>query len=157
MLRGSVLYNREPATILRSVANHWVGTFRVDIINRRPSLEEISAMTATGSDPKVPVSLTRDGPDHLLIVWRDGLRGRVSWRDLRAACPCATCRDERDKPPDPFRVLKPSELAPLAPVSMPSVGRYAYKIVWSDGHDTGIYTVEQLRSLSEAHPHPGSP
>ena len=29
------------------------------------------------------------------------------------------------------------------------VGRYAYKIVWSDGHDTGIYTLEHLRSLCQ--------
>jgi DUF971 family protein len=105
-------------------------------------------MTATGSAP-FPTSLGRDGPDHLLIVWSDGLRARLTWRALRAACPCAGCREERDKPPDPFRILKPSELAPLAPVGMPRVGRYAYKIVWSDGHDTGIYTLEQLRHLSE--------
>jgi DUF971 family protein len=30
---------------------------------------------------------------------------------------------------------------------MPRIGRYAYKIVWSDGHDTGIFTLEQLREL----------
>jgi DUF971 family protein len=32
---------------------------------------------------------------------------------------------------------------------MPRVGRYGYKIVWSDGHDTGIYTLEGLRALAE--------
>jgi DUF971 family protein len=32
---------------------------------------------------------------------------------------------------------------------MPRVGRYAYKIVWSDGHDTGIFTLEHLRALCE--------
>jgi DUF971 family protein len=97
----------------------------------------------------MPVSLSREGNDHLVIVWSDGLRCALSWRDLRAACPCAGCREERAKPPDPFRILKPSELGPLAPVSMPRVGRYAYKIVWSDGHDTGIYTLEHLRALCE--------
>ncbi len=32
---------------------------------------------------------------------------------------------------------------------MSPVGRYAYKITWSDGHDTGIFTLEHLRALCE--------
>ena len=31
----------------------------------------------------------------------------------------------------------------------PAGNRYAYKIVWSDGHDSGIYTLEHLRSLCQ--------
>jgi DUF971 family protein len=104
-------------------------------------------MSASG--PLVPLALRRDGPDRLVIEWNDGHRSTYAWAHLRAHCPCAGCREERDKPPDPFRILKPSELVPLAPVSMPRVGRYAYKIVWSDGHDMGIYTLEHLRSLCQ--------
>jgi DUF971 family protein len=106
-------------------------------------------MPAPGSEPLTPTSLRRDGPDRLIIEWNDGHRGVCTWAHLRANCPCAGCRDEREKPPDPLRVLKPAELVPLAPVSMPRVGRYAYKIVWSDGHDTGIYTLETLRALCQ--------
>jgi DUF971 family protein len=104
-------------------------------------------MSATESP--TPKSLGRDGPDRLSIEWSDGHRGVVAWTHLRANCPCATCRDEREKPPDPFRILKPAELVPLAAVSMPRVGRYAYRIVWSDGHDSGIFTLEQLRALCQ--------
>jgi DUF971 family protein len=32
---------------------------------------------------------------------------------------------------------------------MKPIGHYAYQIVWNDGHDTGIYPVEQLRKLGE--------
>jgi DUF971 family protein len=32
---------------------------------------------------------------------------------------------------------------------MPRVGRCAYKVVWSDGHDAGIFTLEHLRQLCE--------
>jgi DUF971 family protein len=32
---------------------------------------------------------------------------------------------------------------------MMPVGNYAYKIIWNDGHDTGIYTLENLRALCE--------
>jgi DUF971 family protein len=111
--------------------------------------EEIAAMAASAPGPLLPVALSKDGPDRLVIQWNDGHHSVHTWRHLRANCPCAGCREEREQPPDPFRVLKPSELVPLAPVSMPSVGRYAYKIVWSDGHDAGIYTLEHLRSLCE--------
>jgi DUF971 family protein len=92
--------------------------------------------------------MRREG-DHLNIEWSDGLKGSVTWKALRDNCPCAGCREERGKPADPLRLLKPEELVPLAPVSMPRVGRYAYKIVWSDGHDTGIFTLELLRQLTQ--------
>ncbi len=103
--------------------------------------------------PPWPKALRREG-DCLVIEWSDGFVGSITWKALRDACPCAGCREERQKPADPFRLLKPEELVPLAPVSMPRVGRYAYKVVWSDGHDTGIFTLEHLRQLCQA---PGAP
>ena len=36
------------------------------------------------------------------------------------------------------------------PAAMAPVGYYAYKIVWNDGHDAGIYTIENLRELCTA-------
>jgi DUF971 family protein len=106
-------------------------------------------MPAPGSEIVFPVALSKDGQGRLVIQWNDGQQMVYSWEQLRASCPCASCREERTRPPDPFRILKTNELVPLAPVSMSSVGRYAYKIVWSDGHDTGIYTLELLRSLGQ--------
>jgi DUF971 family protein len=32
---------------------------------------------------------------------------------------------------------------------MTPVGHYAYKITWSDGHDAGIYTLENLRAMCQ--------
>ena len=94
-----------------------------------------------------PLAIRGEGADQLVIDWSDGVRTTYTWQQLRKNCPCAGCREEREKPPDPFRILKPEEMRPLAPVSMAPVGRYAYKITWSDGHDTGIYTLEHLRQL----------
>jgi DUF971 family protein len=34
-------------------------------------------------------------------------------------------------------------------VSWRKVGRYALSIVWSDNHDTGIFTYDNLRAYSE--------
>ena len=106
-------------------------------------------MPGSGSEPLVPVGLSKEGDDRLVIQWSDGHRGVIAWTHLRGQCPCAGCREERQKPPDPFRILKPSELAPLKPLAIVPVGRYAYKITWSDGHDTGIYTLEHLRALCQ--------
>jgi DUF971 family protein len=96
-----------------------------------------------------PISLKREG-DGLKIAWSDGADSFVSWRTLRANCPCASCIEERAKPPDPFRILSPQEMqaGEPAPVSMKPVGHYAYQITWNDGHATGIYPVELLRKLS---------
>jgi DUF971 family protein len=96
-----------------------------------------------------PLSLSKEGEDRLIIQWNDGHRGVYTWQHLRRNCPCAGCNEEREKPPDPFRILKPGELAPLKPVAITPVGFYAYKITWSDGHDTGIFTLEHLRALCE--------
>ena len=65
------------------------------------------------------------------------------------ALPLRGCNEERQRPPDPFRILKPNELGPLKPTAITPVGHYAYKITWSDGHDTGIFTLENLRALCE--------
>jgi DUF971 family protein len=97
-----------------------------------------------------PVAIDRAG-DGLRIAWSDGATTTVSFATLRSNCPCASCLDERSKPADPFKVLKPSEVAagPPEPAAMKPVGRYAYQICWNDGHDTGIYTLERLRGLSQ--------
>lgn len=95
-----------------------------------------------------PLSLKREG-DGLLIDWADGVRTHTTWRTLRNQCPCATCEDDRKKPANPFRVLSDREVAagPPTPVRMQAVGAYAYQVEWNDGHSTGIYTLDALRSL----------
>jgi len=96
----------------------------------------------------LPLSLRREG-EGLRIDWSDSVSTFTTWRQLRASCPCATCNDERSKPPNPFRVLTPQEASagPPAPLGMKPVGQYAYQITWNDGHNTGIYTLVALRQL----------
>jgi DUF971 family protein len=106
-------------------------------------------MTSARSGPMKPIVIRREGEDRLYIEWNDGRSGSITWRELRASCPCATCREEREKPPDPFRILNEKDLlsGPPRPMAMEPVGYYAYKITWDDGHDAGIYTLENLREL----------
>ena len=73
-----------------------------------------------------------------------------TFRELREKCPCATCREKRRAPPLPSNmlpVLSAAEIAPLQITSMKPTGNYAYSIEFSDGHDTGIYTLENLREM----------
>ncbi len=106
-------------------------------------------MTTNSAPPLRPAALHKEGDDKLVVEWNDGHRSIYAWTHLRQECPCAGCREERAQPPDPFRILKPNELVPLKPVALAPVGYYAYRITWSDGHDSGIYTLENLRALCQ--------
>ena len=104
------------------------------------------------SETPRPVGMSKDEENRLVINWSDGHTSIYTWKHLRDNCPCAGCRGEFGQPPDPFRILTPGELAPrppLAPVEISPVGNYAYKIVWNDGHDTGLFTLEYLRGLCQ--------
>lgn len=80
----------------------------------------------------------------LAITWNDGRESQFRVFDLRAACPCANCVDELSG----NRLLDPRSLDPeVKPVDIVSVGNYAIKISWSDGHDTGIYSWDRLRRM----------
>ena len=96
-----------------------------------------------------PTHIERQHDGALLITWDDGQQRRYTVRELREACPCASCREKRNQPVDPMQlnVLSPAETQPMAIARMHPVGSYAYNIEFSDGHDTGIYTLEFLREL----------
>jgi len=87
-----------------------------------------------------------DGDSVLQIVWDDGHTSRLRLDALRAACPCAVCRGHH---PSQSKNLKPEQFPGIRISDIAPVGRYAYHIVWSDGHDTGIYTLKALRDQNE--------
>jgi DUF971 family protein len=100
-----------------------------------------------------PVSLALTDAGNLRIRWSDAEEREYSVRELRDACPCATCRELRNAPPPPptqLVILTPAEAQPLRIAAMHPTGNYAYSIHFSDGHDTGIYTLESLRELGLA-------
>jgi DUF971 family protein len=96
-----------------------------------------------------PTKLERLDPQRLAIEWSDGQRRVYRVRELRDHCPCATCREKRSQPRPMLPVLAPGEIQPLGVQGMKPVGSYAYSIVFSDGHDSGIFTFELLRELGE--------
>ena len=98
-----------------------------------------------------PVDLKRTDDRHIEIQWSDGVQQRIAYRLLRDRCPCASCRRPEDKEEtnSGLRVLSAAETQPLEIVAMHPVGNYAYNIQFSDGHNTGIFTFDLLRRLSE--------
>ena len=98
-----------------------------------------------------PTALEKTSDNRLLISWSDGQQRVYTMRGLRDACPCATCREKRSQPADPFAlpVLKEVQKQPLTITGMEPMGNYAYSIQFSDGHDTGIFAFELLRQLGE--------
>ncbi|HEY2411148.1 MAG TPA: DUF971 domain-containing protein [Pirellulaceae bacterium] len=99
-----------------------------------------------------PTSLELSPENRLLITWSDGQKRSYTVRELREACPCATCREKRNQPVDPFAlpVLKEVRTQPLTIAGMEPMGNYAYGIRFSDDHDTGIFAFSLLRELGQA-------
>ncbi len=103
-----------------------------------------------------PSGLSRDGDRAIVITWNDGTSTSWTVGELRKICPCATCREKkrgeegkaaattkRQMPGLP--VLSAAEARPLTIEAMNPVGTYAYNIVFSDGHNSGIFTFDLLR------------
>lgn len=113
--------------------------------------------------PVLPTNLKIVDERTLRIEWSEGQRRLYAFRELRDCCPCAGCRESRKEgssggsastPANPLQltVLSPAETLPLRVVAMRPVGNYAYSIVFSDGHDSGIFTFEFLLSLGTPEP-----
>lgn len=84
------------------------------------------------------------------LKFDDGYEADVSLQKLRDNCPCASCKGEEVL----LHKYEPLNKTPVAPSgyllekAVP-VGNYAIKLIWKDGHDTGIYTWEHLIKISQ--------
>ena len=88
-----------------------------------------------------------DNDSVLQIAWDDGHISRHRLDVLRSLCPCAMCKGHNpaqslNLQPEQFREIKIIDLAP--------VGRYAYNLVFSDQHSTGIFTLKFLHDLKNS-------
>jgi DUF971 family protein len=101
------------------------------------------------------------------ITWSDGHASHYNFAYLREECPCAMCNDEREKKADRQRkdeqlkkenavqTAAPALNSPLLPMFKPklsakaahAVGNYALQIDFNDGHGTGIYSFDYLRTI----------
>ncbi len=101
------------------------------------------AARLTGSQ-KTPIGFLRRDPRTLSILWEDGHRDDFDVRDLRLACHCALCIEEMSG----RKLLDPKTIrSDVSPRQIMSIGNYAIKFDWSDGHNSGIYSFNDLRAL----------
>lgn len=95
------------------------------------------------AEKKVPVKIGPPGEAKIVIEWAGGEKSIFEPRHLRTICPCASCVNEFTGQ----RILNPGSIpADIRAVALTAVGRYALQILWSDGHGTGIYAYETLRT-----------
>jgi DUF971 family protein len=92
-----------------------------------------------------PVDLKfRKAEAELFIRFDDGFEGAIPYELLRVESPSAETKGHgADRPPPPARKRK------VGVVGADPVGRYAVRIRFDDGHDTGLYTWTYLRDLAE--------
>lgn len=82
----------------------------------------------------------------VMLSWGDGLSAELSAADLRAACECAACREPAGAVA--IRALLDSGQE-ITVTEAHLVGNYAVTFTFApDGHGTGIYPFDRLRSLS---------
>jgi DUF971 family protein len=109
---------------------------------------------------------TQAEPEHIAISksrgiqidWKDGHHSSYSLAYLRDHCPCASCTGAHGTEPQksnysaevsgasqssPFKMFAPT----LKMLEVEPVGHYAFRIAWSDGHNTGIYSYDHLRKI----------
>jgi DUF971 family protein len=106
-------------------------------LRKKPTAIKIHVKTGAGVD----------------ITWTDGHTSHLDFPLLRENCPCATCKDERGIKEEAISLAPMS--SPLLPMFKPKaraqsatqVGNYAIQISFNDGHSTGIYSYEYLRTL----------
>ena len=95
-----------------------------------------------------PVRIQQSSSSELSITWDNGHSSRYTLQHLRKSCPCASCKIEREE--EQNKVLLPIfKTGEFQITSAKPVGQYAIQIVWGDGHSSGIYPFEYLRSLCQ--------
>lgn len=97
-----------------------------------------------------PTQIKVTSEDKLKIVWDDESMSEISLKYLREECPCANCKGETIL----LKTLRPARQNKNAPgryliTKMNIVGGYAVQIYWKDGHNTGIYSWQYLKTLAD--------
>jgi DUF971 family protein len=94
-----------------------------------------------------PTAINYFAKDRVLeITWPDTGLQRLPARLLRQSCPCASCVDEHTG----VRTLDVAAVPGDMDIEeMHAVGDYAVQFTFSDRHDTGIFTWDYLRRLTD--------
>lgn len=94
---------------------------------------------------ETPINIRVLKEDGILEVhWSETDVSRLTLQKVRQSCQCAACVDEFTG----RQILDPKSVpANIQPNDVSLTGNYALKFVWSDGHDSGLFTWTHLRKL----------
>jgi len=89
------------------------------------------------------------------ITWADNHTSHYDFSYLRDECPCATCNEKRDQEQQHPASKSAPISSPVLPMFKPKiraqsatqVGNYAVQINFNDGHNTGIFSYDHLRTI----------
>ena len=99
-------------------------------------------------DPRTsPTAVDVERASGVEITFGDGFVVAFDLPTLRLHCPCAGCRTDREQGRDCWP--KPNSPIPLAIDDAELVGAWALRIVWNDGHGTGVFPWELLRAWGD--------
>lgn len=92
-----------------------------------------------------PANIDISKSQGITIIWADGHRSHYELGYLRDRCPCATCTTGTKPAASPGPLPLYKERPRIRDVEM--TGHYAFRIIWNDGHSTGIYSYMHLREI----------
>jgi DUF971 family protein len=81
--------------------------------------------------------------DRLSIAFSDGAKITLAAQKLRVESPSAEVRGHGGERPPPPQAKENVKIERLEPV-----GNYAVRIVFDDGHDSGLYSWDYLKQLA---------
>lgn len=91
-----------------------------------------------------PTQIIEESDNEISIKWSDDTETRYTAPQLRRECPCASCINEWTGE----KILDHGSVSPfLTFKNIAIVGRYALSFTFSDGHDTGIFSFNLLKSF----------
>jgi DUF971 family protein len=94
-----------------------------------------------------PINIAAIG-DEIALAWEDGTESYIRMERLRAASPSAENTGEQDLLGKTYGGTHQKEFPGVTVKGWRMIGGYAVQFDFSDGHCTGIYPYDFLRSLS---------
>lgn len=111
------------------------------------------------SQEAAPKNLDLDREKGLTVRWQDGAESFYPLAYLRRMSPSADMRQLRDEMETNPLVVVPDTgpSTALRAVDAQLVGHYAIRVTFSDGHRTGIFSWDYLRSIDPGQAHSEDP
>lgn len=97
-----------------------------------------------------PKKIKKTDNQSLQITWNDNSVSEISLIKLRDDCPCVHCKGETVIFSSYIPLKAPFKAAGFYEIKkIETIGNYAIQITWKDKHNTGIYSWEYLKEISQ--------